>query len=72
MDLADVWFEEGLPSASMFDSSKKNLIVIDDLMAETDERVTTLFTTKVITGTRPCCISYRTCSPKTKRVVPSV
>ena len=58
MDLVDVRFEEGLPSASMFDSSTRILIVIDDLMAETDERVT------VIPGTRPCCISYRTCSPK--------
>ena len=72
MDLVDVRFEEGLPSASMFDSSTRNLIVIDDLMAETDERVTSLFTKKVITGTRPCCISYRTCSPKTNRVAPSV
>ena len=72
MDLVDVRFEEGLPSASMFDSSTRYLIVIDDLMADTDERVTTLFTKKIITGTRPCCISYRTCSPKTKRVVPSV
>ena len=41
MDLVDVRFEEGLPSASMFDSSTRNLIVIDDLMAET-----TLFTKK--------------------------
>ena len=46
MDLVDVRFEEGLPSASMFDSSTRNLIVIDDLMAETNERVTTLFTKK--------------------------
>ena len=37
MDLVDVRFEEGLPSASMFDSSTRNLIVIDDLMAETDK-----------------------------------
>ena len=72
MDLVDVRFEEGLPGARMFDSSMRNLIVIDDLMAETYERVTTLFTKNVITGTRPCCISYRTCSPKTKRVEPSV
>ncbi len=49
MDLVDARFEEGLPSASMFDSSTRNLIVIDDLMAKTDERVTTLFTKKVIT-----------------------
>ena len=46
MDLVDVRFEEGLPNASMFDSSMRNLIVIDDLMAETDERVMTLFTKK--------------------------
>ena len=46
MDLVDVRFEEGLSSESMFDSSTRNLIVIDDLMAETDERVTTLFTKK--------------------------
>ena len=46
MDLVDVRFEEGLPSVSMFDSSTRNLIVIDDLMAETDERVTILFTKK--------------------------
>ena len=72
MDLVDVRFEEGLPSASMLDSTTRNLIIIDDLMAETDERVTTLFTKKVFTGTRPCCISYRTCFLKTRRVVPSV
>ena len=46
MDLVDVRFEEGLLSASMFVSSTRNLIVIDDLMAETDERVTILFTKK--------------------------
>ena len=46
MDLVDVRFEEGLPTAAMFESTTRNLIVIDDLMAETDERVTTLFTKK--------------------------
>ena len=46
MELVDVWFEEGLPCASMFDSAKRNSIIIDDLMAETDERVATLFTKK--------------------------
>ena len=45
-DLGHVRFEEGLPTAAMFDSTTRNLIVIDDLMAETDERVTTLFTKK--------------------------
>ena len=45
-DLTHVRFEEGLPTESMFESTTRNLIVIDDLMAETDERVTTLFTKK--------------------------
>ena len=45
-DLTHVRFEEGLPTEAMFDSTKRNPIVIDDLMAETDKRVTTLFTKK--------------------------
>ena len=31
---------EGLPDLSSFDSKNRNLVVIDDLMSETDERVT--------------------------------
>ena len=45
-DLTHVRFEEGLPTESIFESTKRKLIVIDDLMTETDERVTTLFTKK--------------------------
>ena len=45
-DLTHVRFEEGLPMESMFESTTRNLIVIDDLMAETNERVTSLFTKK--------------------------
>ena len=45
-DLTHVRFKEGLPKEAMFDSTKRNLIVIDDLMTETDKRVTTLFTKK--------------------------
>ena len=45
-DLTHVRFEEGLPTESMFESTTRNFIVIDDLMAETNERVTTLFTKK--------------------------
>ena len=37
---------EGLPDLSSFDPSNRNLVVIDDLMSETDERVTKLFTKK--------------------------
>ena len=35
---------EGLPDLSSFDPNNRNLVVIDDLMSETDERVTKLFT----------------------------
>ena len=37
---------EGLPDVLSFDSKNRNLVVIDDLMSETDERVTKLFTKK--------------------------
>ena len=37
---------KGLPDLSSFDSKNRNLVVIDDLMTETDERVTKLFTKK--------------------------
>jgi len=42
----NVLFEEGLPESSICDPSTNNLVIIDDLMAETDARVTTLFTKK--------------------------
>ena len=39
------WVED-LPDLSSFDSKTRNLVVIDDLLSETDERVTKLFTKK--------------------------
>lgn len=39
-----VRFEEGLPDVDKWDHDKRRLIVIDDLMSETDDRVTKLFT----------------------------
>ena len=62
LNLPDVQFEEVLPSSSLFHPKTRNLVIIDDPMAESDERVTTLFTKKVITGTHPYSISYRTSS----------
>ena len=46
MNLPNLQFEEGLPNASLFNPKTRNLIVIDDLMAETESQVTTLFTKK--------------------------
>jgi len=40
----NVEFHEGIPDLSMFDGEKRTLLIIDDLMHETDERVTKLFT----------------------------
>ena len=65
--------EEGLPTS--FDASKRNIVVIDDLMAETDERVTNLFTKKrhhCNTSVIGAYISCKTCFQKTRRVAPSV
>ena len=44
LDIPNLHLEEGLPIS--FDGSKRNIVVLDDLMAETDERVTNLFTKK--------------------------
>ena len=44
MNIPDLKFEEGVSSASLFDPETRNLVIIDDLMKDTDERVTTFFT----------------------------
>ena len=44
LDIPNLRLEEGLPTS--FDASKRNIVVLDDLMAETDERVANLFTKK--------------------------
>ena len=41
LDIPNLRLEERLPTS--FDASKRNIVVLDDLMAETDERVTNLF-----------------------------
>ena len=43
-DITNMRLEEGLPTS--FDNGKRGLVVLDDLMAETDSRVTNLFTKK--------------------------
>ena len=58
---------EGLPTS--FDASKRNIVVLDDLMAETDERVTNLFTKKATTNTSVIYLVENLC-PKTRRVAP--
>ena len=44
LDIPNLYLEEGLPT--LFDASKRDIVVLDNLMAETDERVTNLFTKK--------------------------
>ena len=41
LTLPNVRLEEGLQNATLFDPRTRNLVVIDDLMAEMDGRVTT-------------------------------
>ena len=45
LDIPNMRMEEGLPQ-SFDNDGKRGLVVLDDLMAETDERVTNLFTKK--------------------------
>ena len=44
LDIPDLHIQEGLLSS--FDADKRNVVVLDDLMAETDGRVTDQFTKK--------------------------
>ena len=44
LDIPNMRMAEGLPTS--FDNGKRGLVVLDDLMAETDSRVTNLFTKK--------------------------
>ena len=60
LDIPNMRMEEGLPT-SFDNDGKRGLVVLDDLMAETDERVTNLFTKK-----------SRICFRKTRRAAPSV
>ena len=46
INLPELQFAEGLPNASSLDPATRNLVVRDDLMTETDGRVTNLFTKK--------------------------
>ena len=43
-ELPEVEFNEGLPEISSFDGKHKTLLILDDLMHETDDRVTKIFT----------------------------
>jgi hypothetical protein len=42
--LEGVEFHEGIPEISMFDGTLRTLLILDDLMIETDNRVTKIFT----------------------------
>ena len=42
LDIPNLHLQEGLPSS--FDAGKRNVVVLDDLMVETDGRVTDIFT----------------------------
>ena len=46
LDIPNMRMEEGLPQSFDTDNGKRGLVVLDDLMAETDSRVTNLFTKK--------------------------
>ena len=70
LDIPNLHLEEGL--STYFDASKRNIVVLDDLMAETDERVTNLFTKKSHHCNTSVIYLVQNLFPKTRRVAPSV
>ena len=63
LDIPNLNLQEGLPTS--FDDDKRKVVVLDDLMAETDGRVKALFTKK---SHHPNTTSYRIYFRKTRRV----
>ena len=43
-ELKNVEFHEGVPDTQQFDGAHRTLLILDDLMQETDDRVTKIFT----------------------------
>ena len=70
LDIPNLHLQEEL--LTTFDASKPNIVVLDDLMAEIDERMMNLFTKKAITVIHQLYISYKTFFQTTRRVAPSV
>ena len=62
--IPNLHLEEGLPTS--FEASKRNIVVLDDLMAVTDERVPNLFAKKSVTVIHQLYISCKTCFQKNK------
>ena len=69
LDIPNMRLEEGLPT-SFDNDGKRGLVVLEDLMAETDGRVTNLFTKKSHHSKRPSSISCRIyCQKKFKLAI---
>ena len=64
LDSPNLHLEEGPPTS--FDASKRNVVVLDDLMADTDERVTNLFTKKSHHGNTSVIYLVQNLFPKNK------
>src|SRR6059036_1131728 len=43
-EMKNVEFHDGLPDVNSFDGSQRTLLILDDLMHETDDRVSQIFT----------------------------
>jgi hypothetical protein len=54
-------FQQGLPDLDTLNPREKHLIILDDLMDETDQRVASLFTKRVTTETSASCTLFRIC-----------
>ena len=54
-------FQQGLPDLDTLNPREKHLIILNDLMDETDQRVASLFAKRVTTETSAACTSLRIC-----------
>jgi hypothetical protein len=54
-------FQQGWPDLDTLDPREKHLIILDDLLEETDQRVTSLFTKKSHHRNIASCTSFRIC-----------
>ena len=70
--LKGVTFVEGLPKVEEWDTTKRRLVILDDLMSEADDRVTNCLPREVTTETLVSCLLCKICLVKTKSSVPLV
>ena len=69
--MPEVEFVDGLPDPNTFRQETRTLVVLDDLMAETDSRVTILFAKKSHHSNTSVMYLLQNLFPKGRKTAPS-